>query len=786
MPELPHLILPRAEVDMDRRKRPGFGRQAPRNPAEQSTRISKAVDEALATHAELRLTIVDPALIVRVRTTHFVSEDEWTKAGLQVLGHDENDSVVLFSSDADLKDFRARLSAYAEGTPEGQKHPHYSSLIAAIEEFGGLTPNDRIGGALRAEGYETVESFSETTQFALDVELWEIGSQDERVTQAEVLSRQVSERGGEVTDRYIGLSFTALRVAANGSVVRWLLTLPTLREIDLPPEIDAEVGPLLDAGIRDLGTVEAPDNDAPLVGVLDSGVNDAHPLLASVVIERSSSPASLGLSDGYGHGTKVSGIVAYGNVRDCIERGSFKAAIRICSGKVVNDAGAFDDRRLVPSQMNEIIRALHARGCRIFNLSIGDRKARYAGGKVGMWTAILDELARELDILIIVAAGNYEHDPVNGEGEDHLTGYPRYLLTPQSRLLEPGVGANLLTVGAIAHAAAVATRGPGDVSVRPIADVGEPAPFTRCGPGIHESLKPDLCDDGGNMLYDGLVQGLSRRAESEVVTTHPRYLERLFTTAFGTSYATPLVSHKAGLVFRVFPDASANLVRALLANSACPPEAAVRRLSGFGPTAVRNLCGYGIANATQASTSDTNRVILFADDVIGMDRFFVYEVPIPDEFATTKGKRAIRVTLAFDPPTRHTRASYLGVEMSFRLVRGKTLGEVIDHYRKRNKAEDGAHPELEGRFDCTFDAGPNARECGTLQSATFEMSRNPAPEYGDTYFLVVRCERKWLPDEFAKQRFAAVVELSHTEDIRLYERIRQRISVRVRVASTHK
>src|SRR6202035_3102314 len=130
------------------------------------------------------------------------------------------------------------------------------------------------------------------------------------------------------------------------------------------------------------------------------------------------------------------------------------------------------------------IRTLHARGCRIFNLSIGDRKARYSGGKVGTWTAILDELARELDILIIVAAGNYEHEPANGHAEDHLTGYPRYLLTSESRLLEPAVGANVLTVGAVAHAAAVPSQGPGDVSVRPIAGVGEPAPFTRCGPGV--------------------------------------------------------------------------------------------------------------------------------------------------------------------------------------------------------------------------------------------------------------------------------------------------------------
>ena len=86
--------------------------------------------------------------------------------------------------------------------------------------------------------------------------------------------------------------------------------------------------------------------------------------------------------------------------------------------------------------MNEIIRTLHARGCRIFNLSIGDRKARYIGGKVGTWTAILDELARELDILIIVAAGNYEHEPANGRRPE-IDGERRrvsHAATPPSRL----------------------------------------------------------------------------------------------------------------------------------------------------------------------------------------------------------------------------------------------------------------------------------------------------------------------------------------------------------------
>ena len=60
------------------------------------------------------------------------------------------------------------------------------------------------------------------------------------------------------------------------------------------------------------------------------------------------------------------------------------------------------------------------------------------------------------------------------------------------------------------------------------------------------------------------------------------------------------------------------------------------------------------------------------------------------------------------------------------------------------------------------------------------MTANPSAEYGETYYLVVRCERQWYPDEYATQRFAVVVELAHTEDVRLYERVTERVNVRIR------
>lgn len=779
MPELPHLILPRAQVNMDRRKRRGFGVTPTPDYRAQARKVSTAVEEALENQRQLGSIYVNPDLIVRVRTTAFLQEDEWISAGLRVLGQDENNSVILFASDSELTEFRARLTAYSHGIPSNQKNPRYASLIAAIEELSPLSPADRIGTVLKDEGYESPDNFPIAETFNLDVELWEIGTQDERLTKVEQLEPRLLEHGGEITDRYVGVSFTALRVSGTGAAFRWLLNLPTVRIIDRPPVIDEHMEALLDTNLSEIGNPTNPPENAPSITVLDSGVNDPHPVLTNVVQERAGFPASLGVNDVFGHGTKVSGIAAYGDVRACIDARDFTPRVRLLAGKVVNDQGQFDDKKLVPKQMDAAIRYFHTKGSRIFNISLGDRNAVYSGGKVGMWTATLDTLARELNVLIVVSTGNYTHIPLNGHAEETLTAYPSYLLNAPSRLLEPSVGAIVLAVGAVAQAAAVPNNLPGMVGVRPIASVGEPAPFTRSGPGIQTAIKPDLCDDGGNILYDGAALKLTRYAESEVVTTHSRYVERLFTSDRGTSLAAPLVAHKAALVLQAFPAASANLLRALLANSARIPPAAISRLQCQGDGAVRNLCGYGIANSEMASTSDTNRVVLYADDEIGMDKFFVYEVPIPHVFSSTKGTRRIRVTLAYDPPTRHTRVDYRGVEMSFRLVRGKTLGQVIDHFKKRSK-EEGKPPKLEGRFDCGFDIGPTTRERGTLQCDTFTMAQNPAPEYNDTYYLVVRCENQWNPDEFLKQRFAVVVELSHHENIGLYQRVSERVRVRQR------
>jgi hypothetical protein len=141
--------------------------------------------------------------------------------------------------------------------------------------------------------------------------------------------------------------------------------------------------------------------------------------------------------------------------------------------------------------------------------------------------------------------------------------------------------------------------------------------------------------------------------------------------------------------------------------------------------------------------SSDRRVCLVAQGSLELDCFTVYEVPVPPEFCSAPGKKTISVALAFDPPVRRRRAEYLGVEMSFRLIRGRSLEQVVAAYKTLAPDEE---PEraIRGRFLVKLEP-PEAsrsmagiRKKSTLQKAccTFQRLR----EYGESYHLVVRAE----------------------------------------------
>jgi hypothetical protein len=112
--------------------------------------------------------------------------------------------------------------------------------------------------------------------------------------------------------------------------------------------------------------------------------------------------------------------------------------------------------------------------------------------------------------------------------------------------------------------------------------------------------------------------------------------------------------------------------------------------------------------------------------------------------------------------------------MGFHLIRGTSAAEVFDAFRKW-EADEGKEFRIRNALKCDLKPGAQRRERGTLQCATFSMTANSS-KYGDSYYLAVRCESGWSSDD---QDFAVAVELRAQADIPLYQRIRERVRVRV-------
>lgn len=782
MAEHPHLLLQRADVSLPRR-RTGFGRVRTINPQRHGSRLGRALQELITSDAaRARPTQIDPALILRIQLnpSSTISEEDWDRAGLTLLSIDANKTFVLFASDRELVEFRRRLSEYRGGAVAERRNAPYAGMFAAIQEIRAIDPEDRIGRILRAQGLTTQESFTDDERYTVDVELWDFGAREITRARVEQVRALIAANDGRVTDSYLGEALALLRAHCPGRLIKLLLSIETVANVDAPPRSALGVATVLALGLPDLAPVLPPRPDAAPVTILDSGVTAAHPLLAPAVGEATAIPRAIGDAfDEHGHGTMVAGLALYGDIDDSIDRRIFAPQLRVFSARVLNRDGRFDDEKLITSQMREAIQYFYnTYACRVFNISLGDDRLPYLGGKVSPWAAILDSLARELNIVIVVSAGNYVHDPA--VPDHHVTEFPHYLFTADARVIEPATGCTVLTVGALAQRADVP---PGyaanNVAFRPIAAAGEPSPFTRSGFGLGGAIKPDLCDFGGNYAYDGTLGRLhSGVAELSVVSLHREYLARLFTTDCGTSYAAPRIAHAAARLTERFPGASGNLIRALLAASARVPSPAERLLTPISDTAVLRVCGYGRPSLERAQWSDDNRVVLYADTTIDLDRFHVYEVPVPQEFYGSNVARTLSVTLAFDPVVRHTRFDYLGMTMSFRLIRGRSIDQIIDAFRARTRDEDAPDRLSSTRYDCDMTPGPNLRESSTLQKGTYRLVR-PADGYGDTYHLVVRCERKWARDEHAPQRYAVVVVMEQSENLNLYTRLRERTQIRV-------
>lgn len=823
----PHLPLIKENLEEDRRKRqpPGSPIFRPEGRGGFGAAIKKHIDRISDEKAKLPKPPegFQPHLILRVpfaqgqRAPIPSIVTAFEKAGYTIVSMEANRAIVAFKDDSDLTGFRKMCDGYAAGPRDGINpdtgEPYKSTQWDILEYIDpaairNWTREDRVGADLAEAIGPSGERLDPTALYRVDVDVWHTGD----IAQTRLLLGELKasllkdpDASEKVIDEHVGDYICYARLLVRGRRLHALLDAPAIAGIELPPKPRFNTALPRAAGVQDFPPPVKPTRPGPSVCVVDSGVSTSHPLLAPFVGYAQSILTKTGTAaDEHGHGTMVGSLAVFGDIFAAYESKNFASQVTLFSARVLNDQNTFDDDQLVIHQIKKAIEAftIEPYSCRVFNLSLGtDRPApQLREDRQSAWAEALDTLAKDLGVLLVVSAGNYEErlNTTGGLAEEAYKNYPNYLFEPKARLSDPATASIALTVGSLAHEFNARTEGD-DVKLA-IAHKDEPSPFTRTGPGVNDAIKPDLVHYGGNMMLGpaGQDRGSYIDEEVSVLGLHHKSKETLFAFDAGTSFASPRVARLAALAWyrleslwpEIDPEDSegptANLVRALLANSASIPQATKDRLKDSTvKDAVRKAVGYGIPDEERVLGSTPKRVTLVAKGDIGLDKFHVFEIPLPDEIMSVHGKKHVTISLAYDPPVRARRQPYLGVGMTFYMIGGANLDEVVEKYKKLDKDEDDSEQEEDELKAFTFNAGEpgvNARRWSTLQRATKSFTKKR--DVGQKYYLVVRCERRWAPPTVEKQDFAIVVTIE-ADDERLYQlveaQIRLRQPARVRV-----
>ena len=380
-----------------------------------------------------------------------------------------------------------------------------------------------------------------------------------------------------------------------------LVQFPALEFLSFMPKIKVEwQSSKSDSNII---TKEPEDNqDYPIVGVLDSGVERVGQLSPWIEGHSSSYPDNL-LNKS--HGTFVAGIIAYGDQFENKEIAGVKAC-RIFDAAVLPDT---EKEEIEEDELLENIREAISQNTwiKIWNMSLGYEDWEVDSSNFSQLAMALDNIQQQYNVIICKAAGNCKNFLLN---------------KPVGKITVPSESVLSLVVGSVS-------------------DQGEPSVFSRTGYGTANIHKPDLVSYGGNIVKVG-NKYLKDGVKSFDVTGHT--IEDV-----GTSFSTPRVATLlAGLDNEIKEEFDPLLLKGLAVHSAKYPEGI--KLSQ--PERVQ-MMGYGIPdNMGDILYNSDHEITLIQSDRLDKGKFMeILEFPYPESMIDDNGfyYGDITVTLVTSP-----------------------------------------------------------------------------------------------------------------------------------------
>ncbi|WP_330287161.1 S8 family serine peptidase [Streptomyces sp. NBC_00576] len=278
--------------------------------------------------------------------------------------------------------------------------------------------------------------------------------------------------------------------------------------------LDAQVKASLDASVPQIGAPEVwqagYDGKGVKVAVLDTGVDAGHPDLAGRIAESTSFVPDESVQDGHGHGTHVASTIVGSGTASAGRLKGVAPGAELLVGKVLNNLGKGQSSWIIAGMEW----AAHS-GAKIVSMSLGGT----ATGPSDVLSETVDELSASTGTLFVIASGNA------GPGEQTVG--------------TPGIADSALTVGAVDKSDKL-------------------APFSSRGPRTGDfAVKPEIT-----------APGVSITAARAAGTTMGTPVDDNYTTANGTSMATPHVAGAAALVAQAHPDWTGAQLKEALASTA--------------------------------------------------------------------------------------------------------------------------------------------------------------------------------------------------------------------------
>ncbi|WP_338087204.1 S8 family peptidase, partial [Nonomuraea zeae] len=317
----------------------------------------------------------------------------------------------------------------------------------------------------------------------------------------------------QVTKAEAGAFWGAVRAVPDKKGANGLQSVPdTLRGDIAKVWLDRKVKADLAESVPMIGAPQAwaggHDGAGVKVAVLDTGVDAGHPDLAGRIADSRSFIPGQEVRDGHGHGTHVASTIAGSGAAAAGRYKGVAPGAQLIVGKVLADDGSGTD-----SQAIEGMEWAAASGAKVISMSLGSGPT---DGTDPMSQAV-NTLSASTGVLFVIAAGN------SGAVET---------------VSAPGAADAALTVSAV------------DKS-------DELAPFSSQGPRVGGGLKPDIA-----------APGVAITAARAAGTTMGTPLDEHYTSAAGTSMATPHVAGAAAIMAQRHPDWTGPQIKAALMSTA--------------------------------------------------------------------------------------------------------------------------------------------------------------------------------------------------------------------------